>query len=50
VVPRSDLEADVTVGSNDLLNEIIGEWNWKPLDETIQKFSQWYLNNRFKIT
>jgi UDP-glucuronate 4-epimerase len=50
VVPRSDLEADVTVGSNDLLNEIIGEWNWRPLDETIQKFSQWYLDNRTKIT
>ena len=50
VVPRSDLEADVTVGSNYLLNEIIGKWNWKPLDETIQKFSQWYVDNRSKIT
>jgi UDP-glucuronate 4-epimerase len=50
VVPRSDLEADVTVGSNDLLKEILGEWNWKPLDATIQKFSQWYVDNRLKIT
>jgi UDP-glucuronate 4-epimerase len=50
VVPRSDLEADVTVGSNELLTEIIGEWNWKPLDETIQKFSRWYLDNHLRIT
>jgi hypothetical protein len=50
VVPRSDLEADVTVGSNSLLKEILGEWNWKPLDATIQKFSQWYVDNRLKIT
>jgi nucleoside-diphosphate-sugar epimerase len=50
VVPRSDLEADVTIGSNDLLKKVIGQWNWKSLEETIQNFSQWYLDNRSKIT
>jgi UDP-glucuronate 4-epimerase len=50
VVPRSDLEADITIGSNDLLNEIIGQWDWKPLDQTIQNFSNWYLAHRSKIT
>jgi UDP-glucuronate 4-epimerase len=50
VVPRSDLEADVTLGSNDLLYEILGQWQWRPLIETIENFSKWYLDNRSKVT
>jgi hypothetical protein len=42
IVPRSDAEAETTIGSQLLLNKTIGDWDWIPLDLTVKNFVEWY--------
>lgn len=42
VTNRSGSEADITIGSKELLTRVIGEWEWVPIRSTMKNFVEWY--------